>query len=577
MNKKYLILIISVGLILGGFIPMLYMSHYNEYYDIHDVTLYSEKDGMRLAAWLYIPNPQPSSTDPVPGVVVCHGFASSKIAMQRYSMECARRGFVVLTFDFRGHGNSDGYLDALRYTNESPLIEDCHTAINYLRGLNFVDNGRIALIGHSMGGATTLQVSATYHTEINASVVIGAIIQGRMETINYINISDISNLMLGLGERDEIFSVDVGLQFLANITGGIATQINTQYGNFTFGNATKLVIAPNTDHMGEIFDKILIQNTIIWLESAFYGGVRYPISLSIPQYDFFMIIAFMGLSMGFFPVISLTRDLLFKKIPLGNEKEKLLPHYNFKIATTQHERYQSILFYSLFYIGGITLGLVLQIPLDILFESAIPKVMSDIFLGLFMGLAIGLFVMWILLQKFVEKDNTPLTRAIFNRVRRDFRKLSFSAVIFALYTIIILGLFISSSFYDLLPDIRGIGTIIAIFPFIFLYTLMDEMILRQLQDKLNIKSTIKELGAVIAIGVGLKFVFFLPTIFLVTGLTLIFIEPVLVVIPLMQALSTWMYINSRRNSIVPALITCFMLSWMISSLMPYGTMYFPLF
>ena len=57
-----------------------------------------------------------------------------------FGIELARRGFVVLTIDANGHGNSD------------PGTGSGAAALDYITSLDYVDSTQIGLIGHSMGG-----------------------------------------------------------------------------------------------------------------------------------------------------------------------------------------------------------------------------------------------------------------------------------------------------------------------------------------------------------------------------------------------------------------------------------------
>ena len=66
-------------------------------------------EGVRLNAKVYKPV---YSSDAIPGIVVCHGFMASHQTLQsRFSLEFAKRGFVVAAIDLPGHGDSEGYLD----------------------------------------------------------------------------------------------------------------------------------------------------------------------------------------------------------------------------------------------------------------------------------------------------------------------------------------------------------------------------------------------------------------------------------------------------------------------------------
>jgi pimeloyl-ACP methyl ester carboxylesterase len=63
-------------------------------------------------------------------------------------------GYAVLSFDFRGHGDSDGQL-------EPPNAAiDLYSALAHLRAQPQVDAERIALVGASMGGSASVIVGA---------------------------------------------------------------------------------------------------------------------------------------------------------------------------------------------------------------------------------------------------------------------------------------------------------------------------------------------------------------------------------------------------------------------------------
>ena len=61
----------------------------------------------------------------------------------------ARRGLGALRWDDRGVGGSDGDLGAAGYDG---LVEDVHSALQFLAGRGDVDATRLALLGHSEGG-----------------------------------------------------------------------------------------------------------------------------------------------------------------------------------------------------------------------------------------------------------------------------------------------------------------------------------------------------------------------------------------------------------------------------------------
>ena len=108
-----------------------------------------ESDGVTLRGDVFLP----SEAGPRRAIVLCHGFASDRRVMRATAMDAAERGMVVLTFDFRGHGQSEGM-----YVGDP--VDDVIAALDYLAHLPSVDPQRIALVGHSMGARTVLQAAA---------------------------------------------------------------------------------------------------------------------------------------------------------------------------------------------------------------------------------------------------------------------------------------------------------------------------------------------------------------------------------------------------------------------------------
>lgn len=105
----------------------------------------------------------------VPAVVFYHGMVSKrKPRYVKRARELAMRGIAILTFDFRGCGESDGKLGELSL---SDWHQDALLAFDYLSELNFVDNERIGISGKSFGGYMAALVCAKRNIK---SIVIQA-------------------------------------------------------------------------------------------------------------------------------------------------------------------------------------------------------------------------------------------------------------------------------------------------------------------------------------------------------------------------------------------------------------------
>lgn len=135
-------------------------------------------DGTRLSGNLFYPKDR--GEEKLPAIVLCHGWGGVKSHLNgTYAPKFAAAGFVVLTFDYRGWGESDSRLviqgeapkpdkDGMgtvkvRMIQElvDPVdqLEDIRNAINYVEGEAMVDTDRIGIWGTSFGGGLVVQTA----------------------------------------------------------------------------------------------------------------------------------------------------------------------------------------------------------------------------------------------------------------------------------------------------------------------------------------------------------------------------------------------------------------------------------
>jgi uncharacterized protein len=98
-------------------------------------------DGVRLAGW-YVPSRNGAA------VIVASGSGSTRAANLDQGAVLARHGYGVLFIDNRGHGTSGGSAMDFGWWGERDLAG----AVSYLESRPDVANGRIAILGESMGG-----------------------------------------------------------------------------------------------------------------------------------------------------------------------------------------------------------------------------------------------------------------------------------------------------------------------------------------------------------------------------------------------------------------------------------------
>ena len=102
-----------------------------------------------LASTIYSPADAVPTRAPggpsLPGLIVGHGAGSNRRRHAGFATAACAAGMVVMTIDFRGHGESTGSLDG-------PLELDVLAAAAILRSHPLVNRNRVCYRGSSMGG-----------------------------------------------------------------------------------------------------------------------------------------------------------------------------------------------------------------------------------------------------------------------------------------------------------------------------------------------------------------------------------------------------------------------------------------
>ncbi len=115
-----------------------------------------EVDGLRLAAELR----RPPGPGPHPALCICHGVPAGRTpnpsdgGYPALAERFCGEGFIVLIFNFRGAGLSEGDFDIMGWTR------DLGAAIDFLAQLEGVDESRLSLMGFSGGAATAIYCAA---------------------------------------------------------------------------------------------------------------------------------------------------------------------------------------------------------------------------------------------------------------------------------------------------------------------------------------------------------------------------------------------------------------------------------
>jgi dipeptidyl aminopeptidase/acylaminoacyl peptidase len=114
-------------------------------------------DNLRIVGQLFLPENRVKNQ--YPAVCICHGIPAGVAdpGDTGYSLLAKRicnQGFIVLIFNFRGTGTSEGNLDLLGWSR------DLSAAIDYLYATPELDQAHLSLLGFSAGGAVSIYVAS---------------------------------------------------------------------------------------------------------------------------------------------------------------------------------------------------------------------------------------------------------------------------------------------------------------------------------------------------------------------------------------------------------------------------------
>ncbi|MHA2377371.1 MAG: alpha/beta hydrolase, partial [Candidatus Thorarchaeota archaeon] len=250
---RYIFLIFSILLMLSGIAIAGTVQNNMGSVFVTEVS-FQAADGSNIHSTLQQPA-YATSSSPLPGVIVFHGSLQNKEWLMAFGIELARRGFVVLTPDANGHGNSDDG------SGSGPA------ALEYMTGLDYVDSSAIGLVGHSIGGGTAASALSGSSINIGAVVLVGSWVRPDW------NSTYPSNLLVTVGDFDSLSSIPRNATPLEPAFGITDIQEDVTYGDFDSDSARQLTIA-RTNHLFETIDPEIVSETVEWMKDSLKGGVE---------------------------------------------------------------------------------------------------------------------------------------------------------------------------------------------------------------------------------------------------------------------------------------------------------------
>ena len=137
------------------------------------VNFYSQ--GCRLLGDLYRPDDL-GAGEKRAGILLCHGYTGVKdLYLPDNAASLVAQGYVVLTFDYKGWGESEGPKNHL---NPHGRVADAQAALSFLALQPEVDADRLGIYGTSYGGATVVWLAAV-DERVKCTVSVMGIGNGR--------------------------------------------------------------------------------------------------------------------------------------------------------------------------------------------------------------------------------------------------------------------------------------------------------------------------------------------------------------------------------------------------------------
>ena len=209
-------------------------------------------------------SPTQENAAPGPVVLVAHGFAGSRRLMDAFSLSLARAGYTVVAFDFLGHGRHPRPLTGdLGEQDGTPavLMGQVGEVADWAATLPGAGEG-LAVVGHSM--ATNILVRfAQERPGVDATVAV-SIMAPTAEA------DSPPNLLAVAGEWEPRLVAE-GRRVVALGAGRPPGEVEafSTYGDPTTGSGRRLVVAPQVEHVGVLYSRTTLEETVAWLDATF--------------------------------------------------------------------------------------------------------------------------------------------------------------------------------------------------------------------------------------------------------------------------------------------------------------------
>ncbi|MEM6848071.1 MAG: alpha/beta fold hydrolase [Pseudomonadota bacterium] len=199
--------------------------------------------------------------DPVPAVVIAHGFAGSRTLMSPFAVALARNGYLAVTFDFVGHGEHPlpmtGDVNSVDGPTQAMIVQ-LRELSDFAAGLTGADE--LAVLGHSMASDIVVRF-ASQAPDVSATVAVSMFSPA-------VTATEPRNLLVIVGDWEGMLK-DEALRAVGLATAPDAAEPGETYGAFEDGSARRVVFAGQSEHIAVLFDTESLTEAVGWLDNTF--------------------------------------------------------------------------------------------------------------------------------------------------------------------------------------------------------------------------------------------------------------------------------------------------------------------
>jgi pimeloyl-ACP methyl ester carboxylesterase len=471
----------------------------------------------------------PENVDQTPVVLLVHMYSGSKEMMQGIAFALARMGIACYLLDLPGHGASPATFEFGQMENRLAMVRAVY---HHLFEEGDIPEGRVAVVGHSMGGRLTGQL-ALAEAEVDGAVSISGVpFPGisRYSPVNYLILA---------GGYDLPGVLDWAKHAFQQVGGEEFGKVGTLQGSFRDRTANKLMIISHTDHVLMVFHPVVIREIENWLASVF--GLETPIS-GYEMRIWWLVLIHAALAILFFPLVTLaSKWLLDQKTVPARASGDMPPRGFVRVAL------------------AFTLGILLSLAvLSVWGPLRFIRLATADYLVSFLAL-LGLSV-YPLVSTSKGQFRVPGDGSLIRRL---------GVVIFAfLYFYLTLGYLGSCEYFHFFLGPASLSRMLVILPALFVFFFTEEQVVRPLQQVRGVP-----MALMMSLGINLLLVFVLGMGY--QGLHLphvpsfvMIASPYLAILFVMAALFSSYLFQLTQSVLVTVLFQSSLFAWIFAVVFP---------